>query len=635
MKQSHESNERNSVIRIGPILKSCVLAFALGLALAGSAVADVDVAARFASTTPVIDGHVTEEWLFSSVTTLRAGEIVMYTKNDAEFLYLLMDVRSDTSGAGLFYGLTFDVNQDRSVTYGRDFTFAPGIGVVGGSPVPFVKWYAEPPPLPGVPSIPMSSPVDPRSLGGFGVETADALEKGWPAHRVCEFRLSLAELGVRPEDLRLPLARVPTVRMRVKYSQLDDPFDPINEPSPGGPSGFDNMFLIRLAGASEYPTDTAGSIFQGVGLVPSGRIDAIHGTAFLNIPGWPYGPLSDAPFGGGLQIKVRFPASGANRYRVLYAKVGEPFRALRQTWTNLRLPAEDPVAFGPDAEGAYAIQPDIDSANAWYLPNLAMMWQSGQFDDGLYHLKLELTNTVTHVDHTPTGPSNSLTLRIVNTPPWVRIENIRYDSVDICECGFVTQGDAPRGFTFTISAVDTNGALGGVSFGGTWGNGRGMPAGHELGYSDSYTLDRDGARVWFGASNLVLRASDPWRAHRSCAYTFNLVASSRAQNGFSSLFSAQAFSSLTIIYGRGAGRTDCPPTTGADGPALSVHSGGGNVSVSWPLDFPEYRLQSTKNPADPGSWADWTDPVIVVGDEGFTAFPQGKPQEFFRLKEQP
>jgi hypothetical protein len=163
-----------------------------------------------------------------------------------------------------------------------------------------------------------------------------------------------------------------------------------------------------------------------------------------------------------------------------------------------------------------------------------------------------------------------LTLKVVNSAPEVKINNIQYNGQDICECGIVTQGSAPRGFTFDLTVKDDNGALNGFWLAGTYGHG------HSTGtiYSDTYTsggtslgtsffvnhINADGPRKWNGVTTLeVPLASREWRASKSCAYSFILAASSRVQNGYSLVFPhTQDFNNLTILLGSGEGSTECP-----------------------------------------------------------------------------
>jgi hypothetical protein len=315
------------------------------------------------------------------------------------------------------------------------------------------------------------------------------------------------------------------------------------------------MFQIDLAIAPPYPSGTAGPTFAGVGLVPSSYIDSF-GYANINIAN--YYSAKDAPFGGNLNVfgnwSTLASVPAAKRYRVLYARNGGAYAHLLQTWTNFQWNGTTWVAkaIGPDADDAYAIP---NPADIWYLTNLLISWQSGLYPEGTYNLKLELLNngggTVGSL------AMNSLTLKIVNTPPVVKINNVKYAGSNVCACAIVTQGDAPAGFTFDISATDGNGDLNGYSLYGLTGENASFGVASDA-YSPSH-VGADGAYKWNGVTNLVVPAT-PWRATQSCAYTFVLSASGRSQNGYGLLFPYVDYhKSLTVLLGTGAGSiASCP-----------------------------------------------------------------------------
>jgi hypothetical protein len=225
-----------------------------------------------------------------------------------------------------------------------------------------------------------------------------------------------------------------------------------------------------------------------------------------------------------------------------------------QTWTNFKFVAGNwvPISVGPDGDDAYVIP---DPVEIWYLPNLLISWQSGLFPNGTYALKLEILNNGGGLLASPAG--NSLTLFVDNTPPVPTINQVYYDGTPLCDCAIVTQGDAPRGFTFDISVTDANGALNGFSLGGVYGNNLSTPTLYSDAYSPAH-VDADGANRWNGVTNIIVPVT-PFRASTSCAYTYTLSASSRVQNGYGRLFTnVQYHFSFTTLLGSGAGSMSCP-----------------------------------------------------------------------------
>ena len=516
--------------------------------------ADDEIPRRWASTTPTINGTVSAgEWTSATATALTHGQ--MRTMNDNSNLYVLLDITSDTvndpvpsGGAdGDYFSLAFDRDLNHAVTPNIDFFYST---CQDGRP--FVKAHYI-----TAGSFTGCQDVEPASVGarGFGATFNSATP-----HRFWEFRLSLAELGVDPTTWTTSAGSTPRLRMNVGVHSANPSFDsaqPVNDQTPNWAL---EVYQLDLAIAPSFPPGTTGPIFAGVGLVPATYIDS-GGYANINISGYYY--ATNAPWGGNLNVfgnwlTLRY-AYGAARYRVLYSKDGGPYTRLRQTWTNFKYDGTTwvPNAIGPDANDSYPVPVPWE---IWYLPNLLISWQTPTFGDGTYTLKLELLNGSGTLLASP--PGNSLKLFVVNTPPSVTINDMSYNGTNICECGIVTQGDAPRGFTFKITAIDPNGALNAYALGGTFGNNQPVPTITSDTYTPSH-INQDGPKRWNGVTSLLVPNGFlvfPWRASRSCAYTFILSASSRVQNGYGLVFPYVDYKkSLTILLGTGDGGTTCPP----------------------------------------------------------------------------
>lgn len=527
------------------------------LALAASAgAADVEIPRRWATSAPVVDGIVSAgEWTGAQATPLLHGQL--RTMNDASFLYVLIDVTGDTvpdpthgGGVADFFTLAFDTDLSIGVTPNVDVVYA-----VCSDTRDFVKAYYL-----GSSTFTGCQDTDPASRGvpGFGPTPASGVN-----HRFWEFRLLFSEIGVDPSTWTTSSGEIPHVRVNVGTSSANPSFI-TGEPDPAFYPGLANpMFQLDLATVPAYPTGSAGPTFFGVGLVPSTYIDSL-GYANINIPNYSYSATA-APFGGNLNVFGNWflAFGGAAKYRVMASKNGGPAQPVIQTWTNFRFNTGtgnwDPIAFSPDATGRY---PFVNPFQIWYLPYLLISWQTGSFGDGTYVLSLELFDTVGNPLPPPTG--NSITLFVDNTPPNPIINHIAYNGTNACACAIVTQGDAPRGFTFDVSFTDANGALDGVSLAGIFGQNQNTGAI----FSDNYGnhVSEDGPERWNGETNVVVPAP-AFRAGASCAYSFILSASSRTQNGYSRLFSGvQYTTSLTILLGTGAGSI-----SGCGGGSLTGH----------------------------------------------------------------
>ncbi len=548
----------------GDWIKRAACAAALcgsALGVVNSASADVPILRRWATTPPTINGVVGRgEWSYAQSTALAHGKLM--TMNDSHFLYVLIDVVDDTvdnppahagANTGDWFRLAFDVDLNHAVTPHVDLDYSScndGQEFVKSIRLSASSWTG-------------CTPTDPQSVGkaGFGA----TLNSSVP-HRFWEMRLKLSEIGADTGFRSLISFRNPHVRFNVT-TRSEAPAFNTSQPTASISPDLSNLFNLSLAVTPVYPGGS-GPVFMGVGLVPSSYIGS-DGYANINQPGYYY--ATNAPFGGDLRVFGRWSALrytlGASKYRVLVSKDGGAFTRMRETWTNFKWNGLTwlPQAIGPDSNDAYGIPSFFE---LWYNPNQILGWQTQASDNGTYRLKLELLNGLGAVLPSPAG--NLMTLRLVNTPPSVALNKVQYDGNDICECGIVTQGSAPKGFSFDISVTDTNGALSGLWLYGTYGHGHAT----DTLYSDSYTsggvsmgipffvnhINADGPKQWDGFSALsVPLAGREWRASKSCAYSFILGASSRVQNGYGLLWSdVQDFQNLTILLGTGAGNTECP-----------------------------------------------------------------------------
>jgi len=543
-----------------------LLLSALGLSATAGA-ADIEIARRWASSPPTIDGVISAgEWSGAQVTPLIHGQ--MRTMNDSSFLYLLLDVTDDTvndpthgSGPADFFSLAFDVDQNFAVTPNVDLAYD-----ACQDSRDFIKaYYLSANTFTGCQN---TNPAT-QGMPGFGPTPASGV-----SHRFWEFRLLFSEIGVDPSTWTTSSGEVPHVRVNVGTVSANPAFSSAQPDSNLFPDFTNPLFQIDLATLPLYPPGSAGPTFFGVGLVPSSFIDSL-GYANLNIPNYSYSATA-APFGGNLNVFGNWflAFSGAAKYRVMASKNGGPPQPLIQTWTNFRFNSVtlkwDPIAFSPDGSGRY---PFVNPFQLWYLPYLLISWQTGNFGDGTYTLSLELFDSANNP--LPAPPGNSLTLFVDNTPPNPIINHIAYDGTNACACAIVTQGDAPRGFTFDISFTDANGALDGVSLAGIFGNNQNTGAIFSDGYSNH--VNQDGPERWNGATNMIVPSPTPFRAGTSCAYSFILSTSSRTQNGYTRLFtSVQYHTSLTILLGTGAG--------GVSG-CSSTASLPGFLSLNWPASM--------------------------------------------------
>ena len=114
------------------------------VALAATAgAADVEIARRWATSAPAVDGVISAgEWAGAQVTPLAHGQL--RTMNDASFLYVLIDVTDDTgndpthgsAGTADFFSLAFDTDLSVGTTPHVDLAYGACSDTRGAQPVP-------------------------------------------------------------------------------------------------------------------------------------------------------------------------------------------------------------------------------------------------------------------------------------------------------------------------------------------------------------------------------------------------------------------------------------------------------------------------------------------------------------------
>src|SRR5712675_269920 len=140
----------------------------------------------WASTVPSISGTFTAgEWTSAGTLPMPGGFIMV--KNDANFLYVALDLVSDTGntpGVGDYFWLTFDNDRNAAITPNFDVNY----GIYPSLPIKIARQnYVGPGAWTGI-------------LGGL---TFSATAQGFSAtphsatpHRILEIRIALSEIGI-------------------------------------------------------------------------------------------------------------------------------------------------------------------------------------------------------------------------------------------------------------------------------------------------------------------------------------------------------------------------------------------------------------------------------------------------------
>jgi len=478
------------------------------------------VTSTWASAAPSISGSFTPgEWAGAGSLPMPGG--VIFFKNDANFLYLAIDLVNDTGnspGVGDYFWLSFDVDRSGSITPNFDVHYA----IYPALPIRIARqFYLGPGAWTGI----LSTPSPALAQQGFSATPLSPVP-----HRIWELRIPLSEIGLAA----LGAATLPYVRFGLRVASTTPPF--VTDFPPGFFTSFAGLHTAYLSTAPDtaYPAGTAGPVVGGVGLIP---FSAISGGRATTAPGQ-IPSVDHAAFGGVLNLIYNHStvaglwAAGARRYSVLH-RVGDSgaFAPLRRTWLNYRWNGSDFALdyFGPDANDHYELR---DPALVYSTKDLLFQWNTtGNAGEpptanGLHEFQIQFYNAAGAV---VAAPAQSLQLFIDNALPQLQIYEIRYQGVAATPCSIVEIKETPDPVQVRFRAFDPEGNLLSYSLQALYGlsgtppvnllpAGVGAyPGGNWSGVADM-TVDCPVAPVKFPSS--------------TCAYQFRLSAVPRVTNGY-------------------------------------------------------------------------------------------------------
>lgn len=457
--------------------------------------------------------------------SLKFSRGFVMAKNDANFLYIMLDVVADTGndpGTNDYFWLTFDNNRDRAITSGVDVNY----GLYPGQPNKLGRQkYLGPGQWTGLLADPSGSTV---------VQEFGASPNGDVSHRIWKFRIELSEINVA---LSWPLSTPYTYfGFRVKSS------------SPGFTTDFPTNFFkdftklrqLVLSRKPTIPSADLGPLVGSVGLIPTTKISPTTGRA-TTASGY-YHFVENAAFGGTLNLignrtkLQQLWTAGNRKYKVEIAAPGGSFTKLISNWSNYRWTGSTYAldSFAPNALGYYQMaNPGID----YSIDDLLIQFPTTGLLPGLYSVKVTfyVGTSYTELD------SQLFRMYIDNHVPSAIIESVKHGSSEVSACAIETIGAAPDGLNFRITANDPEGNLRGVSFYATYGAGLSTSI-----YSEGYTPAKGN---WAGFSNKLIPASGNWRPPQSCAYSFVLSVSARTTNGYSWIGYNNTHRNLTLLLG--------------------------------------------------------------------------------------
>lgn len=446
--------------------------------------------------------------VWSDAGTFKTGKAWVLAKNDAKFLYVVLDVIADTDGSDVahdYFWLSFDTDENRAITANKDVNYGPYPGTL--DKLGLQKYLG-----PGIWTS-ISVPPESEVRAEFGPSPKSALP-----HRIYKFKIQLSEINASLVGLGgLPFTYF---GFRVASASPSFTFD--------APTNFFTSFanLYKLAFATKPAASPAdlGPVIGSVGLIPTTKI-AANGKA-TTVDGY-YVSAKNAAFGGVLNLignRVTLDAlraAGAVKYRILHTAPGAASKtAMASAWTNYRWDGGDyvPEAYAPDGGGRYVLPL---GGTEYSIDDLLIQFPSYGMTPGKHRFEVEFyqADGVTVVP----AVEQPLELFIDNTLPVVKIDSITHGGAEVTACAIEHIGAAPDGVGFRITAHDPEGNLLAWSFAASYGESQGVAIANQS--YDGSVLD------WSGVVNHAVPSS-PWRPPTSCAYSFVVTALARTTNGY-------------------------------------------------------------------------------------------------------
>lgn len=501
------------------------------------------VRSGWASTPILLTGTFSPgEWAGAGTLPIPGGYLMV--KNDYQYLYLALDLVSDTGnspGVGDYFWLSFDVNGNRSITPNVDVNY----GIYPTLPIRMGRqFYLGPGTWTGL----LNQPTSSMARQAFGPGGASPTP-----HRTWEMRIDLSELGLPHGGIQALTAlhfglRVASTSPGFTY---DYPVNFYND--------FSNLPEIVLAAGPQDPYGTyAGAVIGGVGLVAATLI--VNGRATTAASYTPH--VENAAFTSTMHLignratMVNLWSAGARKYRMFRRYGSGSFTPMSQVWSNYRWTGSTFVieSYAPDADGKYDMpNPGLD----YSIDDLLFQWNSQGFEPGIHEFRVEFYNAAGTV--VPSVPQ-VLPIFLDNNLPDVRILGIRYRGAAVAPCDIVDILETADPVEVRIRAWDAEGDLRLYTLNAYYG-------GDQVFSPVLATAAYPGGN-WQGVGDLWVAASiSPKFPPRTCAYELRLSAWPRTTNGYGYIGYTEARSHVTF---RRAG-----------GPKLAMEAG----PVRFPLGF--------------------------------------------------
>ncbi len=451
----------------------------------------------------------------------------LMTKNDGQYLYAALDMTGDTgndAGTGDYFWFSFDRNRDGNITPNFDVNYGMYPNITDKLTR---QWYLGPSTWTGI------------TLVNNDLRTSfETSPNSATPHRVWKMRMSLSDLNVS----LAPFWWAPYTKFGIKThsgTPSQDNYNPVNFTS-----SFASLHTLYFSRKPVVDLSLQGPIIGCVGLIPTTKI-AANGKATTD-PGY-YVNARNSAFGGLLNIIGNAPNraslySAGARYIKVFHSAGDgvdPATEFITGWYNYHWDAGagDYVidTYGVDSELMY---PLTDPAVDYSIHDLLFQFDSSKLDNGIHNFKVKFYDAARAEVTTP-SPAQILTLKIDNTAPLVKINNIMHGGTAVKPCDIIQMTSTTDGVTVNFDATDPDGNMGAWSVVAQWGDGQSATIA-----SGSYT---PALGDWTGVTHHTVPGRGVWVPLVTCAHAFTVSASSRNTNGYGTIGYSQVSRFITIM----------------------------------------------------------------------------------------
>ncbi|WP_420574627.1 hypothetical protein [Kordia sp.] len=449
----------------------------------------------------------------------------MIAKNDAKYLYVVLDVVKDTHndpGTGDYFWFTFDRNRNKAITPRYDVNY----GNYRGNPNKMGRqYYLGAGRWTGL----LNEEQQSECKSTFGTSPNSATP-----HRIWKFRFRLTDLKVNL--LWWWFSSYTKFGFRVHSNKPN-----LNYDTPANFfRDFSKLHTLYFSRKPSISSRDLGPIMGSVGLIPTTKIDSATGRATTASNYFIH--AKNAAFGGRLNVignrtkMDQLPGLGAKKYKVFHRSgTSGSFSEFVTSWYNYKWNGSDYVleAASPDGDNFYK----MPSAGVDYsIDDLLFQFNSTKLNTGLHQFKVKFYNNAgTEVG--AATPEQILTMYIDNNVPEVSINSVKYKNAEIGACGIVNLQNPNDTLDIDFEAFDTEGNLLDYSLRARWGDGDSESIEYE-----AYNLTTPPAN-WQGSHNIM----GSFNPKVTCAHSFNVYARARTTNGYGYIGKNSTYRYVTII----------------------------------------------------------------------------------------